>query len=391
MNEPVLDLLIIGGGPAGSTLAREMAQRGWRVRLLDKAQFPRDKTCAGWVTPAVLDALSVTPEDYGSEGRVLQPIHAFSIGLMGQPACVNDHGSEPVSYGIRRCEFDHHLLARAPVDKVLGESVRDIRREGTLWCVNGRHRARWLVGAGGHFCPVARWLGAGPGRHECVVAAREAEFRMTPEQAAQCPVQGECPELWFCRDLKGYAWVFRKGDYLNVGLGREDNHWLSEHLQAFVTWMQSQGRLPEAGELYQGHAYLLYGHAQRPLVGPGVCLIGDAAGLAYTQSGEGIRPAVESALMAAEALQQAPDQAVLSDYEAALRARFGRRGDVSQWGVQGWSVPEWLKARLAGPLMRNPWFTRRVVTDRWFLHRDTPPLVLRPRARDGGRSRPGPW
>ncbi|WP_111655930.1 NAD(P)/FAD-dependent oxidoreductase [Isoalcanivorax indicus] len=380
MTESVQDLLIIGGGPAGSTLAREMASHGWQVRVLDKASFPRDKTCAGWVTPAVLEVLGITPAEYAREGRVLQPIHAFSIGLMGQSACTNDHGAEPVSYGIRRFEFDDYLLARAPVDKVLGEPVRDIRREGDLWSVNGRHRARWLVGAGGHFCPVARWLGDGPGGHECVVAAREAEFRMTPEQAARCPIRGECPELWFCRDLKGYAWVFRKGDYLNVGLGREDNHRLGEHLEAFVTAMQAEGRLPETDARhirYKGHAYLLYGHAQRPLVAPGVCLIGDAAGLAYTQSGEGIRPAVESALMAAEALKQATTGAVLSGYEAALRARFGRRGDEAQGSVSEWFVADWLKARLAGPLMRSPWFTRRVVTERWFLHSDTPPLALR--------------
>jgi flavin-dependent dehydrogenase len=93
-------------------------------------------------------------------------------------------------------------------------------------------------------------------------------------------------------------------------------------------------------------------------------LIGDAAGLAYTQSGEGIRPAIESALIAARLLakhQDAPEQ-VPQAYDAAVRARFGRRGDRP-----GRPLPEWLKALAAPGLMRSKWFTRRVVTEKWFL------------------------
>ena len=52
------------------------------------------------------------------------------------------------------------------------------------------------------------------------VLAREIEFEMTPEQAAGCQVEREVPELHFCGDLAGYGWLLRKGDWLNVGLGR---------------------------------------------------------------------------------------------------------------------------------------------------------------------------
>jgi len=363
------DAIIIGGGPAGSTAGRALRAGGWRVLLLDKAEFPRDKTCAGWVTPEVFDALQVDRADY-ARGRVLQPIQGFRIGLMGEPACENRHGDEPVSYGIRRCEFDHYLLQHSGVETALGEQAREMVREGGHWHVNERYRAPWLLGAGGHFCPVATHLGDGPGGHELAVTAKEIEFRMSPADAAACKVRGEVPELWFCRDLKGYGWVFRKGDYLNIGLGREDHHRLAEHLHDFVAAMQSAGRVPaELPARFKGHAYLLYGHARRPLAGPGCLLIGDAAGLAYTQSGEGIRPAVDSALLAARALLRheaqtsGADEAAAGEYERALRTHFGRRGDQPQR-----AVPEWLKHALAPTLMRNRWFTRRVVTERWFLH-----------------------
>lgn len=368
------DLIIVGGGPAGSTLAWALRDSGKRILLIDKQAFPRDKTCAGWVTPAVMDSLQIDPLQYGRD-HTLQPIRRFRIGMMGHPAVENDHGGV-VSYGIRRYEFDDFLLDRVVADKALGSPVRSIERQGSHWVINDTWETPLLVGAGGHFCPVAKLLGDGPGGHETVVAAKEVEFEMTPEQAARCQARGDTPELWFCDDLKGYAWVFRKGNFLNIGLGREDNHKLSDHLQDFVSHMQAEGRIPsDLPGRFKGHAYLLYNHAERPLLDDGVLLIGDAAGLAYTQSGEGIRPSVESALLAAQVIQAARDNSAssLQAYGEAIGERFGARA-LNR--TEGWQVPHWVRNPLASTLMRSHWFTRKVVTERWFLHQDVPPLEL---------------
>lgn len=370
------DVIIVGGGPAGSTLAWALQDSGLRLLILDRETFPRDKTCAGWVTPAVMRSLDVDLETYG-QNHTLQPITGFCIGLMGQRPLTNRH-ADVVSYGIRRCEFDAWLLDRVTATKQLATPVKSLHRENGHWVVNQRDSAPLLVGAGGHFCPVARTLGSGPGRHETVVAAKEVEFAMTPEQARCCPLQGETPELWFCRDLKGYAWTFRKGNYLNIGLGREDSHRLNDHLDDFISTMQSAGRIP--GNLprrFKGHAYLLYAHAGRPLVDTGALLIGDAAGLAYTQSGEGIRPAIESALLAARVISHNREVSgnALQPYADAIAARFGARTGNNETGLQ---VPDWAKVPLARTLMRSRWFTRRVVTENWFLHQQLAPLEARP-------------
>ena len=368
------DIIIVGAGPAGSTLARALEDSGKRVLIIDKQAFPRDKTCAGWVTPAVMASLDIDPGKY-SVGRTLQPIRRFRIGMMGQSAVENDH-RDIVSYGIRRCEFDDYLLDRAECEKQLATAVKSINRNNGNWVINDQWQAPLLVGAGGHFCPVARLLGDGPGKHETVVAAKEVEFEMTPEQARVCEARGDTPELWFCRDLKGYAWVFRKGSYLNIGLGREDNHRLSDHLEAFVEEMKQSGRLPsDLPGRFKGHAYLLYAHANRPLVDDGVLLIGDAAGLAYTQSGEGIRPAIESALMAANVIKAATDYSALSlqSYGERIAERFGTRATDQE---PGFEVPDWLKQPIASTLMRSHWFTRKVVTEKWFLHQEVPPLEV---------------
>jgi len=366
------DLIIVGAGPSGSTLANALRNSGKRILILDKQAFPRDKTCAGWVTPAVMESLNVDLEDYGSS-RTLQPISQFRIGMIGQPAVENDHG-EVVSYGIRRCEFDAYLLDRVDSPKELGTPVKSIKRDGGNWVINNTWQAPLIVGAGGHFCPVAKLLSKGPGRHETVVAAKEMEFEMTPEQAQRCEARGDTPELWFCKDLKGYAWVFRKGNFLNIGLGREDNYKLTEHLNEFVDEMKATGRVPDdLPGRFKGHAYLLYDHAERALVDDGLMLIGDAAGLAYTQSGEGIRPAIESALMAADliwGLEEFSAQS-LQPYGEAIGHRFGNRAENQKTGLQ---VPDWVKMPLASSLMRSHWFTRKVVTEKWFLHQQVPPL-----------------
>lgn len=368
------DIIIVGGGPSGSTLANALRNCGKRILVIDKQQFPRDKTCAGWVTPAVMDSLNIDLEDY-QKSRTLQPISRFRIGMMGQSPVENDHG-EVVSYGIRRREFDAYLLDRVTSPKELGTAAKSITREGGNWVINNTWQAPLIVGAGGHFCPVAKLLGDGPGSHETVVAAKEVEFEMTPEQAERCLAQGDTPELWFCKDLKGYAWVFRKGNFLNIGLGREDNHKLSGHLEDFVDGMKATGRIPDdLPSRFKGHAYLLYDHAERPLVDDGIMLIGDSAGLAYTQSGEGIRPAIESALMAADLIWDLEDFSAqsLQSYGEAIARRFGNRSDGQESTLQ---VPDWVKMPLASTLMRSHWFTRKVVTEKWFLHQEVPPLEM---------------
>ena len=364
------DVLIVGGGPAGSSCAWKLRDSGLRVAILDKAVFPRDKVCGGWITPAVLDELQIEPAKY-AYGRALQPITGFRVSSMGGPE-LETHYASPVSYGIRRCEFDEYLLRRSGARLLQGAPLTDLERSRGEWIVNGKIRTPMLVGAGGTFCPVARILGAKVNR-ETVVAAQEAEFVMDARQADACTVRPEIPELYFCSDMKGYGWCFRKQDVLNVGLGRLDPRGLAGHVADFVKFLRQRKRLPiDPLPPFRGHAYLLYGRTPRAVVDEGVLLIGDAAGMAYAQSGEGIRPAIESGLLAAWAITGAqgiysPER--LGPYRDSLVKRFGKTD--SHWATRiGSHLPAAAVAFLARRLLATSWFTRDVVLDRWFLHRE---------------------
>jgi flavin-dependent dehydrogenase len=367
------DVLIVGGGPGGSSCALGLAGSGLSVVVVDRATFPRDKVCAGWITPQIVREVGLDLAAYGA-ANVLQPILGFRFGRMGDRE-VEVRYDEPVSYGIRRRELDRWLLDRSGAELRLGEPVRTLELGADGWTVNGALAGAVLVGAGGHFCPVARLLAGDV--DESPVVAREIEFEMTPEQSAACPVAAEMPELYFTPDLRGYGWVFRKEEVLNVGLGRQDPHGFPAHVEAFVDWLEERRRLPpDTSRRMKGHAYLLWGAHPRPAAGDRVLLVGDAAGLAYPQSGEGIRPAVESGLLAARVLRRAAgryDAATLAEYDRLLAERFGPRRD-KPGGISEW-IPERWRGPVAGHVLSTPWFARRVVMDRWFLHRHQAPLA----------------
>lgn len=371
------DIIIVGGGPAGSSCAWNLSSKGYSIAIVDKQTFPRDKVCAGWVTPAVIESLQIDSKDYALN-NVFQPIKSFVTGMIGGKT-VKTNYDDTVSYGIRRCEFDHYLLKRSGAKCILGEKIATMDHAENQWIINSNYSAPLLIGAGGHFCPVARHLGAKPGHTESAVSAQEIEFNMTDEQVKNCNAVGETPELYFCRDLKGYGWIFRKDNYLNIGLGRQDNHNLKSHLHQFVQWLKAENRIPESiPDKYHGHAYLLYGENDRPLTSDNTMIIGDAAGLAYAQSGEGIRPAIESGLLAAKTVHQAKgnySESSLNYYVDQLEARMGERTNKNPVPIGSSVFRQWLP-KIAELALGNGWFSKHIVIDKWFLHKNLPTLQI---------------
>jgi flavin-dependent dehydrogenase len=358
------DVAIVGGGPAGSSCAWALRGSGLDVLIVDCATFPRHKLCGGWITPLVLDELEFTAEEYSS-GRVLQPITGFRLGAIGGPQ-VEVRSDHVVSYGIRRCEFDEYLLRRSGARIRENFALSSIEHANGGWLINGEIRARMLVGAGGHFCPVGRYLGnkGSP----APVLAQEIEFEMGGPQAARSKVVGEIPELFFCRDMLGYGWVFRKDNYLNVGLGRTDSHEISRHVKEFVGYLAKTRAIETPDTGIAGHAYGLFGRSQRKILDDGVLLIGDAAGLAYPESGEGIRPAIESGLIAAHAILSADgnyDAKNLALYSQLLNSRLRR--ERSRMDTLSQLMPHAIKEFAGRQLLRNSSFCRNVVMDQWFL------------------------
>src|SRR5579872_1477993 len=103
------DVLIVGGGPAGSSAARKLQLAGADVLVLDKERFPRLKLCAGWITPEVVRDLEMDPATYPHRFLTFERLQIHVRGL--------SFGLGSVQHSIRRYEFDDWLLRRsgAPV------------------------------------------------------------------------------------------------------------------------------------------------------------------------------------------------------------------------------------------------------------------------------------
>ena len=357
------DVLIVGGGPAGSSCARSLVAAGMDVLVVDRARFPRDKLCAGWVTPAAFAALGLPPAEYAATGAVLQEIRGFATGVLEGPQLETRYESV-VSYGVRRCEFDTHLLRRSGAQVVENTPLRGLRRASSGWIVNEEIRAPVIVGAGGHFCPVAAHLGRSSTARMLVVA-REAEFRLRSPSSS--PIVPELPQLFFCRDIEGYGWCFRKEDYLNVGIGRRTAAGFAAHARAFRQFLIDTHRIEgHESEPWRGHAYILAGGATCEPCADGALLVGDAAGLAVKESGEGIRTAIESGIAAAEVLVAARGHynvEALRPYMLKVAPRTTRT--LASRLADALPVP--LVRAAARQLLKSPRFTRDVVVERWFL------------------------
>ncbi len=287
-------VLIVGGGPAGAACAWRLHRSGVHAVVLDKSDFPREKLCAGWITPQLLEDLDLTPDRYPHGMRRFSRLNFYVFGF-----------KIPVKtrqYAIRRYEFDHWLIKRSNAP-IYHHHVRDIQKKQDTYIVDGRFRCRYIVGAGGTNCPVRRKL------FPNISARQKSHLIVTMEKEYQAPfTDTSCHLFFFENRLPGYSWYVPKKDgYLNIGTGgkyigiRKRGMTIGQHWALFCDKLLQDKLITRKPDRVKGYSYYLKGDI--PFGRQGNAFItGDAAGLATVDMGEGIGPAVRSGILSAEAI-----------------------------------------------------------------------------------------
>ena len=320
------DVLVVGAGPAGCAAAFDLAAGGHSVLLLDRAEFPRHKACAGGLTRKTLRRLrySVEPVTRQSVSAITverSPDHITTFASR-HPVCVMTVREELDAYCLRQTLERGARFARiGPITAI--ESRPD---EVTLTTQTAAFHARFLIGADGVHSRV----------RQLVCGNRPAWFRSGFALEAQVrPAAGSPADLLFAFDpvSRGYGWIFPRRDHLNLGLYTVASNEKLDRVR-LLSWIRA--RFEDAAVDDITGQYLGFGAENAPPSETPVLLVGDAGGFADSLTGEGIYGAIASGQGAAAAIDQSlrtsqPVQQSFAEHTAPLRQDLRLSASGARW------------------------------------------------------------
>ncbi len=354
---PDYDVIVVGAGPAGCTAAYDLARSGAKVALIEKQTLPRHKTCGGGMPMVVrevleLDTLRDLAPDAFVESETQYMRHTWKFG-MPVLASLNPDAADARNLSlwmVRRSVFDNALAQRAAG---AGAELRDglavksvvVEPNGTVRVTAQGSHGAWeatagtVIGADGANGIVARSVGLRRERALAIAIEAEVPHRWGDGHPE---LRTDVCHLEYGAVERGYAWVFPKGDHLNVGAGvfrprgagmQGDNTVRADLRAAIMDYLTLLG-VPRREEDLVFHAHPLpIWNGLDTLQTPDdrVLLAGDSAGLINPFFGDGILHALKSGQIAARCIlaqdrrnyTRAIGQEFKSNFDAALKlAKF---------------------------------------------------------------------
>ena len=341
------DVLVVGGGPSGAAAAYWLAEAGHRVLVVERKEFPREKTCGDGLTPRAVHQL----HEMGLADRLAGYQRFDGLRSIGHGVTLElewpDHPVFPsFGYVVRRRDLDEMVAERAVkagatlwtgaeatapvVDGGLVAGAQ-IRRKATK--ATETVSARYVVVADGANSRFGRALGTARDRSYPLGIAVRGYFTSPMHDDPWIESHLDIRDK-LGNHLPGYGWVFPVGDgTVNVGVGLLSTFagWkdvnTSHLMDAFCeTAPERWGISPATACGPPTGGKLPTGSSVAPNVGPTWVVVGDAAGSVNPFNGEGISVAYETGRLAAEALDEAlrtGDGLALQQYPERLEREYG--------------------------------------------------------------------
>lgn len=303
------DIIIVGGGPAGSTAARYLASKGISVYLLDKANFPRRKICAaGLLEHTFRDFPEVKPylDCYNSTVRVVSPNleTQFEVETQ-QPLMAMTQGRQHFDFELLKLAQNAGAIIKqnTEVQKVesSAEKVQVFTKDGTTYS------AKIIIGADSANSIVARSLNMGFNIRDSnqMGIAVEKEFPLSEKIMDDYFTKSRRVSLYLhFGKMVGYGWIFPRKSSLNIGIGSsiKDGHILTQVYHQFVTHLKTKNLIPQdLPEIQPDAAILPTTFPTKLCIASRAILIGDAGGFCSSATGEGIYYALMSGKIASDA------------------------------------------------------------------------------------------
>jgi len=345
------DVVVVGAGPAGSTAAKNLAENGIKVLMLDKAQFPRDKSCGGGLPTRVLKRFPYIEPliDSFSFGSI-----TYSSSLRYKLDLIRD---KPLVMMVLRKDFDHGLLNLATQAGAVfqGEkSVVDVvvQKEKVSVMLDDGHtiETKMVVGCDGMRSIVAEKTNLCK-KLEVLCVSLVQEQPLSTKQMTSFFTKKRLIHLFIkAQGIAGYGWVFPKKNCVNVGIGEFQSAIskakpkipLKETYEAFITMLKEQKILPQDFPIENLKGATLPIFPLENTSGERVLICGDAAGFINPITGEGIYYAMVSGSIAASVITdglKADDlhSRFLSRYQTLWDKDFGKDLKLlgrfnNQWG-----------------------------------------------------------
>ena len=317
------DVVVVGGGPAGSTAARFCAQAGLRTLLIEKERFPRYKACGGCLSVKAAALL-----DFDLSSVVERTITGAKFTY-----CLKDPffigSQEPIGFMVMRDRFDQLLVRRALEEGVeMAEGARVVQvqeMEGGLeveWGKGERLGCAYLIGADGTGSVVSRSFAPLKPKNDEDGFGLESEvpFEAVSDFSSE---DLQNVHLDFGRIPSGYAWIFPKKEGLSIGIGGVFKAGeKSKPRHYFNTFIKDLGFVNEEkmGRVV-GHPLPCFYDENKKISHRTVFLVGDAGYLMDPLTGEGIYYAIRSGQLAAETIRQSRENGMepASAYEHSVR------------------------------------------------------------------------